>query len=346
MKKLIIFCIVLFLGNSLWAQSYKFKKGVESSVPIITPSNNARQEEETTLITAVPYIRFMLENKPYKVTITSDGDYMAVVTKSGEMIIFDLTQKSVEFSSSFSPSPLYAAHFHPSKRIIALGDRDGIITVFDMVRRDAIKIIYELSSSVSDLKFSPDGTILAAVHFGGDITFYETESYSLLDKLDLVQGSIYWLCFNPSSTYLATGNRDNTVKVLETGASQPLLSLNDHQSFVITCDFSQDNWLASGAADSQLFVYQPSNTGWDLTPYFSWIHGDWVTAVKFHLHYLFTGCKDGKIRIFDFRERKLLATLDINAPILGIDIQQNYIAVITPKFAEIYQVRELLDSIY
>lgn len=346
MRKLIPIILFLLVSTQGFAQSTKFRKGVDSAVPIITPSNQTELQEQQKQIAVSPYLHFNLTSKPYKITFSGDSDYLAVSTKDGTLEIFDVQEKAEEFSGSFSPSPLYSADFHPTQRLIALGDRDGIVTVFDMIRREPVKIIYELASSVSDVKYSPDATILAAVHFGGDITFYDTANYTLIDKIMVSDASIYALNFSTNSLLLAIADRANTVKIIEVGAANPSAVFKDHSSFVLTCDWSSNNWLASGGADAQLFVYHKDSGQWQNNPYFSWVHNDWVTAVKFYRNYLFTGSKEGRIRLFDFTNRELLAVFDVNAPVLGIDIQNSLMGVITTESAEVYRINDILESIY
>ncbi len=346
MKFLILSMFCFICAVSSFAQSTKFRKGGEAGVPIITQSRDAVDQESRKLATLTPYFHFDLKSKPYKVTISSDGAYLAVAMRDGNIAIFDLNEKREEFSGEFSPSPLYAAHFHPFQRLIALGDRDGIITVFDMIRRQPIKLIYELTSSVSDVKYSPDGTILAAVHFGGDMTFYETQNYTLIDKIILANASIYGLNFSADSSFFAIGTRANTVKVVEIGAAESATTFKDHSSFVLSCDWSENEWVASGGADSQLFLHHKTAQGWPQEPYFSWIHGDWVTSVKFYRNYLITGSKDGRVRLFDFLNKELLLMFEVPSPVLGIDIQENLMGVITPQFVEVYKINDIVKNTY
>ena len=62
--------------------------------------------------------------------------------------------------------------------------------------------------------------------------------------------------FSPDGRLLATGGRDNTVKIWDSATGQALQSLEGHQKPVLTVAFSPDGrWLASGSGDNSVRLW-------------------------------------------------------------------------------------------
>jgi WD40 repeat protein len=111
----------------------------------------------------------------------------------------------------------------------------------------------------------------------------------------------------------------------------------------LACGFSEDNkFLASGAADGQVIIYEKKNDVLEKMPYFKWICGKWVTSLKFFKNFLFVGSEDGKIRIFDYKNKSLLKVVDTKSPIINIDVNQNYLCVASPAEFKVYNSKEIL----
>ncbi len=318
-----MFLLLFLFQNQLFSQvtPEKLKReGLEIGFKF-PQSFNVLKEERERLFEINPLKTIPLTTTSYRVACNSN--YCAFSLRDGKVIIYDLKRESIVVNKKFSGGPIYSVGFHPSKNIACFGERDGRVTIFDIDNKAVIHAIYELGKPVSDAEFSPDGTTLAVAYLGkGEISLYSAENYEILRSITPHEAGIYSINFSPDASLIAAGSRDKNVSVTslkEEGL--PTQLLREHRFLVLSLDFSENNdFLASGAGDCQLVVRQKRENLIATKPYFKWVHGDWVTAVKFFKDYLLTGSKDGRIRIFDFRSRQLLGDFKAGEHILSLDV--------------------------
>jgi WD40 repeat protein len=334
--------LVAFLSSyTIFAQTSSVKEEIEIGLLLKQPQQ-MRQEEEEKLVKLTPIKTTLLLSRPYRVAISPDSEYLTLSTKEGNLLIYDLESVRLILNKEVSRTPLYALNSHPKDNEIVFGDRDGLIGIFDLNQKELKKTIYELQSPISDIEYSSDGTVIGVAHFEGTVTFYSPETKELLLEVKPHQKSIYSLSMDRNFSYLATASRDKTVKIFSLDKKRVELTLKDHKSILLTCTFSDDGFLASGAADGQVIVYKREGGYLERRPYFRWICGNWVTSIKFFDNLLFAASKDGKVRIFDYKNKMLSKVIDTGSPIINIDINQNYLCVASPDELKIYDAGNIL----
>jgi WD40 repeat protein len=134
------------------------------------------------------------------------------------------------------------------------------------------------SPPVTALAFSPDGKLLAA---GGNqqVQIWDAASNKLLRSVGECAGRVRALAFRDARTLaLASGvpGRSGAVSLLDldTGGVVPVQQANDE---VLAVAFSPDgNWLATGATDGIVRVYEGTSLKKELKG-----HTDWITGVAF-----------------------------------------------------------------
>lgn len=225
---------------------------------------------------------------------------------------------------------------------------EGGIVIFDLDKKETIHTLYETGKRISDVKFSPNGAFLAVSDLGtGEISIYDAKTYKKSETIKSHPEGIYYLAFSPDSKLIASGSRDKKVGITSLGQKWPSQILGEHKFLVLSLDFSSDNrFLASGGADGKLIVWEKNGDSINKTPYFVWIHGNWVTSVKFFKNYLVTGSKDGKVRIFDFENKKFLGNFKGVENIFSVDItpEGEYLFVASKEIL-IYDFKRILDKV-
>ncbi len=351
MKRLILaFLFMFLLQPSVFAQtaSEELKKaGVDFGLKL-PQTAEILKEENTKILEAVSKKNLPLTAPSYRVSCNSD--YCAFSLKDGRIIVYSLKNEAVVIDEKFSNTPINSVVFHPSENTIAFGDREGRITVFDLDEKKTIHAIDEVNKLISNVEFSPDGKNLAVTYLDtGKITLYDTGNYTKVQTIQAHTEGIYCLAFSPDSTLIVSGSRDKNVGVTRTGEEFPSQILGGHKFFILSLDFSRDNrFLASGGADCQLLVWEKGIESIKDEIYFTWVHGDWVTSVKFFNGYLITASRDGKIRIFDFENKKILGIFKSpDSSILSIDITPDgrYLFASSTKNILIYNLSEILEKI-
>lgn len=343
-KKIVYFlCLAIGLlisQNNTFAQ--KQIKDLEFGIRIPQPEEILEIEREKNF-KVYPLMSIPLASPPYKISILKGGSYCALTDRDKNFIIYELQEKKIVFSEKFFYE-LYGLTTHPHRNnIVCFGDKIGRITIFDAEGLEKIHTIMEQKNPIADVKFSPDGTVLGVAHFGGTVSFYDTEKWSLLQEAKIHENSIYAIDFSSDSSFFASASRDKTVRVTKLGESSPFVILKKPLHLVLCVRFSaQENFLSAGSADGNLYVWSMAGEKFD--PYFEWTHGDWITALDSFNNYLFTGCKDGKVRIFNYKDKTLTGIFEAGkTSIMDIEVYPalNYLLLATKEDLLIYDLKDV-----
>lgn len=316
----------------------------EKSLPregVLTQPKEMEALENKVLLKASPLKIFPLKNKPCKICISPDASLAALCTKNGEILIYNLEKLTLVFKERFSSIPIYGIDFHPHKNILAFGDSGGVINILDVDKKKVIKTIYESGEFISDVRYTPDGTILGIAHFAREVTFYDIEKFRLLRKLGVPSIRIYSLTFSKDNALFAACTRDKGVQIALLKGETTQMLIN-HSSLVLASDWHKANFFTSGGSDGQIFLYKKNGEKINNDFFFWWTHRDWVTSLKFFEELLITGSKDGFVRVFDFENKRLLKMVEVAHPILGIDIKGKFLCVITPCTLLVYRISDIL----
>jgi len=132
--------------------------------------------------------------------------------RRGEVGLWDLkTRESIRLASADQLAGVYAVAFSPDSRLLASGDANGSVYVWDLVTRQRVGPLLCCRREVDSLAFSPDGKLLAA---GGqdEIVLWSVTTFRRLgDPLRDQPGHIYSLAFSPDGTWLISGGSQGTV---------------------------------------------------------------------------------------------------------------------------------------
>jgi WD40 repeat protein len=106
-----------------------------------------------------------------------------------------------------------SAAFDPHSRLLAVGDGDGTVVVWDIRDRRVVRSFAAQKGEVDAIGFSPDGSELATA--GEDTTARLWDLRTGRNVLTLAGHTRYIdaLTFSPDGSRLATASRDGTVRV-------------------------------------------------------------------------------------------------------------------------------------
>lgn len=158
--------------------------------------------------------------RPYAVTFSSDGRYVAGCDKNGAVLVERLEPQTAGEPPPDSPRVLrwmahtgraYSLAFDPrSERIATVGTGSHVAcwSLSESVRRDCFGDTGTHSSFDHSLAFAPDGAWLAvASRFG--IEIWDPRSRRLLNRLNSAGKECHHVAVSPDGRWLAAANRDD-----------------------------------------------------------------------------------------------------------------------------------------
>jgi WD40 repeat protein len=150
-------------------------------------------------------------------------------------------------------APVAAVTFSPDGKLLAAGSY-GRVTVWDLATAKPVKVLTNVLGAVNDLRFSPDGTLLAVAggqpSAKGDLRLYTVADWKLAASLGGHQDVVFSVSFSPDGKRLASASFDKTVRVWDVAGRKTELTLTGHSDFVYAVAFSPDGkWLVSASKD-------------------------------------------------------------------------------------------------
>ncbi|MEG3922687.1 NB-ARC domain-containing protein [Microcoleus sp. T3_A4] len=146
--------------------------------------------------------------------------------------------------------------FSPDGKLLALGDTNGEIHLWQMPEARLLRTSKEYGSIVLSAAFSPDGKTLATGGSNGTINCWDVSSWSIRQILQGNHSSVLGVAFSPDGKMLASGISDGTVRFWDWSNGRCLLTLPAHKSQAWSIAFSpQGKILASGGDDGILKLW-------------------------------------------------------------------------------------------
>lgn len=150
-------------------------------------------------------------------------------------------------------SPVAALAFSSDGRFLASGAY-GRVVVWDMKAARPATVLTNVLGAVNDLKFSPDGSLLA-VSGGqpsarGDIRIFTVADWSLSTSLGGHIDVVGSVAFSPDGRLLASAGFDKTVRVWNLSTRQTVMTFTGHSDFVHAVAFGpKGDWLVTASKD-------------------------------------------------------------------------------------------------
>ncbi|WP_017716147.1 WD40 domain-containing protein [Kamptonema formosum] len=121
----------------------------------------------------------------------------------------------------------------------------------------ARSIFAENIDSILAVAFSPDGQLLAASDFAGEIHLWQVAGNQKLFTLKGHISVVRSVAFSPDGRVIATGSDDATVKLWDAGTHQCLRTLQGHTRRISSVAFCpQGNILATGSDDATVKLWE------------------------------------------------------------------------------------------
>jgi WD40 repeat protein/DNA-binding SARP family transcriptional activator len=242
----------------------------------------------------------------------TDGIHSLAFTPNGDSLISTgADQTIVQWKmSSLLVEPLvetadriWSLAIAPDGRLLASGNDQGEITVWDAVSGQSVSCLYTPNAvSLNSVAFSPDGTELAAGSADHHLMLWSVADNTAQPRL--LEGhtaGITSVAFSPDGRLLASGSRDKTIRLWKVGSGQPVgQPLQGHTDEVWDVAFHPNGKILASAGWDHTIRLWDVERGRPLTPLLSG-HTDAVVSLAFSPDgtILASGSRDKTIRLWN-----------------------------------------------
>lgn len=193
----------------------------------------------------------------YSMALSNAGDKLAVSGFEDVMVIFNLaegTRRAVRLNHG----TVDRAAFSPKGDIVATGNVDGTVSIWDAAKGEERKVLEAFNKSCVALAYSPDGKLLSGASEDGTLKIWNTADWKEKGSASL-PGGCFSVAFSPSSTQVAacyTIGKGKSRIELFSDTAKSLAKTGDLSEWVLSVAFSHDGkTLASGSEDGSLKLW-------------------------------------------------------------------------------------------
>src|SRR5262249_38459328 len=164
------------------------------------------------------------------------------------------TKLKLQLSLSVGPlAPEAAVAYSPDGALLALGSY-GRVSIWDTCDAKPLRAITHVLGAVNDLKFSPDGAMLAVAggqpSARGDLRLFDVKTGQLLANLGGHADVVACVAFTAHGKTRASASLDKTVRLWDVPTRQLKRTLTGHSDFVYSVAFApKGDWLVSASKD-------------------------------------------------------------------------------------------------
>lgn len=157
---------------------------------------------------------------------------------------------------------IYSVTISPvSHNNYAVADWDSNLELWQQKNDQSKKLVKKIKThddTITQIKYSPDGKIIATASWDKTIKLWDTKTGKLVATLAGHQDGVNTIAFTADGRTLVSGSEDKTIKIWNVlGKAKLIKTLQGHTDSIKTVTISSDGQLiASGGYDNQIKIWQ------------------------------------------------------------------------------------------
>ena len=198
--------------------------------------------------------------------------------------------------------------FSPNGKLLALGDTNGEIRLYQVVDGQQILTCKGHTNWVVSLAFSPDGRTLASGSTDFTVKLWDVSTAQCLQTLQGHDNEVWSVAFSPDGNMLASASDDQTIKLWSIRTGQVLRTFQGHTSWVCSVAFSPNGQTLVSGSDDQTVKLWDVSTG--ECPKSFQGHGDGIRSITVSPDgkMLASGSEDQTVKLWDINIGECLKT--------------------------------------
>jgi WD40 repeat protein len=178
------------------------------------------------------------------IDISSDGNHLAGISNDGGVLVWNPENKSDKFSIETSGKNIKAIRFDPENNLLAIGDVNGTIELWDIKMRKKISEVKAHNGQINDIRFNTRLKQMATAGNDKKLKLFNIKDPSDLSELPITfadnEGLVLVMEFSPDGQVIVSGEFDG---------SQSLKSRPTHVDYMaknicenVTRNMTQQEW--------------------------------------------------------------------------------------------------------
>jgi WD40 repeat protein/DNA-binding HxlR family transcriptional regulator len=194
---------------------------------------------------------------------------------------------------------ILAIAFSPDGRILATGDANGEVRLWQVADSKLLFICKGHMGWVHSVAFSPDGCILASGSSDQTVKLWDARDGTYLKTLTGHNQRVRSVTFSPDGKILCSGSSDCTVRVWDVNSGECHKILSGHTGYIWSVAFSPDGIMLASGSDDQTVKLWDMRTGECGKTFLA--HTLWVRTLCFSPDgkILATGGGDWTVKLWD-----------------------------------------------
>ena len=157
-------------------------------------------------------------------------------------------------------SSVLSVAFSPDGKLLATGDVDGLIRLWQVVDGQQLLTLKGHTGWVWAVTFSPNGKTLASGSNDSSVRLWDVVEGYCIGVLHGHTSGVWSVSFSPDSQTLVSSSQDSSVRLWDVSHDRCIRVLHGHTGGVWAVTFSPDgNTLASGSNDSSVRLWDVGN---------------------------------------------------------------------------------------